>query len=272
MDAVAVIASSSLVAAVVGAGSGYVSQRALASRQARIGYEYAARKRLYEALGPLRFQLLVACRDVVRRVSGHTRKRRWNLAPDQYYGSSTIYRLLRPLAICVLIEKQMNAADFSVDPDSIKLLQFEVGAYRILTNRDPLEYHDSLDWARETQHVFRDNLRLAAGRLIRDGEVMDFAEFRAAYPDPHTDDALASVARIFDMAGDSLRNNPVFWVRVVGYAYACQHFIAANDTTGSFTNRPVDVPALLADLDDPHIPAHVGEQATIYDRIIDEGL
>ena len=122
----------------VGAGATYLSQHALAARQARIGYQYAARKRLYEALGPLRFQLLMASRDVVRRVTGHAPPRTWNLDTAQYYGQSTMYRLLRPLAICILIERQMNAADFSVDPSGVRLLRFEVGAYRMLTNSDPL--------------------------------------------------------------------------------------------------------------------------------------
>lgn len=274
----AVIASSSLVAAVFGAGSGYLSQRALASRQAKIDYDHAARTRLYEAIGPLRFQLLVACRDVVRRISGHTRNERWNLSPGDYYANSTIYRLLRPLAICALIEKQMNAADFLVDADSIKLLRFEIGAYRLLTNKDPVAYHGALDWGQQTQHVFRDNLRLAAGRLIttkdKDGRplVMDYGEFRAAYPDPAADEALAPLAGIFVAAGDSLRNNPVFWVRLVGYAHACQRFIADTDSTDSFSNDPVKVSALLADLEDPYIPSNVPGQTAIYDRIIAQGL
>ena len=72
----------------------------------------------------------------------------------EYYGSNTLYRLLRPLAICTLIERRMNAADFSVDPNTIALLKFEVGAYRMLTNKDPLPYYHQLDWATQTQHVF----------------------------------------------------------------------------------------------------------------------
>ena len=161
-DTLAVVVLSGSIAAVVSAGATYLSQHALAARQARIGYQYAARKRLYEALGPLRFQLLMASRDVVRRVTGHAPPRRWNLDSAHYYGQSTMYRLLRPLAICILIERQMNAADFSVDPSGVRLLRFEVGAHRMLTNSDPLPYYTNIDWAIETQHVFRDNLRRAA--------------------------------------------------------------------------------------------------------------
>ena len=52
----------------------------------------------------------------------------------------------------------------------------------MLTNSDPLPYYTNIDWAIETQHVFRDNLRRAAYQLIQtDGSsqrVMDFAEFQ----------------------------------------------------------------------------------------------
>ena len=59
------------MSAVVGAVAAHLSQRRLAAYQARVNYELSARKRLYEALGPLRFQLLIAARDVIRRVGPH---------------------------------------------------------------------------------------------------------------------------------------------------------------------------------------------------------
>jgi len=272
-----VVASSALIAAVAGAVAGYVSQRALASRQARINYEYQARSRLYEAVGPLRFQLLMACRDVVRRVSSHVVHKEWRLNPSGYYGSSTLYRLLRPLAVCILLERQMNAADFSVDPSSVQPLQFQVSAYRMLTNADPLKYYEGLDWAEQTQHVFRDNLRRAAARLVTDNAggrpvVMDYATFLATYPDPIADESLAPLARIFKAADGSLTHNAVFWVRLVGYAYLCQDFIQTTGTGLGFTNRSLDVRALLAQVDDSQILAKVGDQESVYRSVVAEGL
>jgi hypothetical protein len=64
---VPVLLSSAVVAAVVGAVAGYLSQRRLASHQARIDYELTAKRRLYEALGPLHFQLLIAARELASR-------------------------------------------------------------------------------------------------------------------------------------------------------------------------------------------------------------
>lgn len=279
MDLVAVVVSSAVVSAVVGTAAAYVSQRSLAKRQAMLDYEYNAKKRLYEAVGPLRFQLLIACRDVVRRVSGHTRATNWNLDPAEYYGKNTMYRLLRPLAICTLIERKMNAADFSVDPRTIDLLRFEVGAYRMLTNRDPLPYYDDskLDWATQSQHVFRDNLRRASTALIErsdasGGSVMDYAEYLETFDDPADDERLRPLALILLGAKGTLADNPVFWTRVVGYAFLCQSFIESHGAEIGFADRTLDVPELLNMTTDPVIRAHSGEQADIYRSIVADGL
>jgi hypothetical protein len=51
MGIVAVVVSSARVSALVGGLVAYLSQRALATRQATLDYEYAAKKRLYEDTG-----------------------------------------------------------------------------------------------------------------------------------------------------------------------------------------------------------------------------
>jgi len=75
MDGFQIILTSAVVAAIVGPVATFLSQRRLADRQAKIDYELAARIRLYEAIGSLRFQLLIAARDVVRRFAQHHRCR-----------------------------------------------------------------------------------------------------------------------------------------------------------------------------------------------------
>ena len=276
MDLVAVVLSSALVSAIVGSAAGYFSQRSLAKRQALLDYEYNAKKRLYEVIGPLRFQLLIACRDVVRRVSGRTRSRSWNMDPAGYYGSNTLYRILRPLAICTLIERKMNAADFSVDPKTVELLKFEVSAYRMLANRDPLPYYDKIDWATQSQHVFRDNLRRASTALIKESRsgpgVMDYSEFLDMFPSPAADPRLAPLAAIIKRSGTSLANNAPFWTRLVGYAYLCQAFIATYGTEMGFTDRTLDVNSLVALARDPEIQQHSAEQEGIFRKVVVEGL
>lgn len=278
MDLVAVVFSSALVSAIVGTAAGYLSQRSLAKRQALLDYEYNAKKRLYEVIGPLRFQLLIACRDVVRRVTGHTRARRWNMNPADYYGNNTLYRLLRPLAICTLIERKMNAADFSVDPQTLALLRFEVGAYRMLTNKDPLPYYDDkIDWSTQTQHVFRDNLKRGSTALIREdpdsgSAVMDYSEFAATFPDPTSEARLAPLAKILRQTDSSMADNPAFWVRIVGYAYLCEQYIATNGREMGFAARNLDVGALVAIAHDAEIRRHASGQEEIFREIVAEGL
>src|SRR5262245_24148746 len=70
--------ASAVVAAIVAGVFSLVTQSWLLERKARIDYKLPARQRLYEALGPLRTQLLFASRDLVRRVENHPGDR-WNM-------------------------------------------------------------------------------------------------------------------------------------------------------------------------------------------------
>jgi hypothetical protein len=57
----------------------------------------------------------------------HTRSRTSRpaaLNPSAHHGHSTIYRLLRPLALAQLVERATGVADFSVDTQAVGLLQF----------------------------------------------------------------------------------------------------------------------------------------------------
>jgi hypothetical protein len=272
VDVVGILISSALVSAVVGAIAGHWSQRRLATHQARVDYELGAKRRLYEALGPIRFQLLIASRDVVRRVRPH-HEGAWNMAADGYYASSFVYRLLRPLALAELVSRQMAIVDFSVDPAGRELLRFETSAYRMLTSHDPLPYHRHLDWARETQHVFRDNLRLAASALIvaepgSEPKVVDYSQFleRRVLDEPE----LVPVRRVFGRCERNLTENPVWWVRVVGYAYTCRWLVESQGQQLGFGPQVLDVAAMVAAVDDAEILAHTSDYPEIFDRVLAE--
>jgi hypothetical protein len=218
-DLNAAVVSATVVAALVGALSSFFTQRYLLSRKAQVDYEYMARKRLYDAIGPLRMQLLFAARDVVGRVRPHPATP-WQMSPTGHFSRSTIYRLLRPLAVAQLIERQMGFADFSVDADALALLRFQRAAERMLTGDDIILGHPGVDWATQSQHLFRDNQRVAAARLISDDDdqavILDYAEFQREVPDPRSDPALHDLAVIFDRCEFNLTENPLFWLRVVG--------------------------------------------------------
>src|SRR5262245_5505827 len=57
----------------------------LAERTALVEYEWDARKRLYTAISPLKFQLLMACRDAVAQIYSYP-QRRYSTNTSGYYG------------------------------------------------------------------------------------------------------------------------------------------------------------------------------------------
>ena len=74
--------------------------------------------------------------------------------------------LVRPLAICELIEHQISFADFSVDPAAVNLLRFKRAAFAAFTGDSLVKGSKDLNWGSEQQHVFYDNLSRAANALI----------------------------------------------------------------------------------------------------------
>src|SRR5216683_4177014 len=61
-------------------------------------YRLEGCKRLYRLVGLLRFQLLVARRDLAGRIEAQVRRQYvfkvTSIGPESYYGRSTLYRLL----------------------------------------------------------------------------------------------------------------------------------------------------------------------------------
>jgi hypothetical protein len=227
----AVIVSSAVVAAVVGALSSFVTQRYLLVKKAQIDsdamerkalldYQSLARQHLMETIGPLRMQLLFGAREAVHRVNSHVRPGiRWNMDPAEHYVRSTVYRILRPLAVAQLIENAMGTADFTVDAEAVDLLRFGTAAERLLSSGDIVLNHPKVDWARQAQHLFRDNLRAAAARLINEDQsrpiVIGFERFQEEVPDLSEDRALAALGNILGACRGSMTENPILWLRLV---------------------------------------------------------
>ncbi len=275
IDVNGALVSSAVVAAVVAALSTFLTQRYLLTRKAQVDYEFMARKRLYEVIGPLRMQLLFSARDVGRRTKPHAGTP-WNMNPADHYARSFIFRLLRPLAISQLIERQMGVADFGVDPAAIALLRFHTTAERMLSGDDVVLQHPGVDWTTQSQHLFRDNLRVAAARLIAeeaDGPfVVDYARFQCEVPDPESDAALKDLALIFRHCRNNLTQNPLFWLRVVGYAYACNQLLVAQGASLGFEKLPFPAADMLSGIDDEYISARVPDYVRTFDAIIAQGL
>lgn len=97
---------------------------ASAERNARRDYEYEARKKLYAEYEPLLFQLIEQSENAYYRVLSLARTARegdltvdaggWLERPG-YYMRSTIYKLLAPIALFKIIQRNLTFVDLSVD-------------------------------------------------------------------------------------------------------------------------------------------------------------
>jgi hypothetical protein len=276
------ILSSAIVAAVVSGLISYVQERQILDRKADVDYRSNARKRLYEAIGPLRLQLLFAARDVVDRVTGHLRDavpagRGWNMDVKAYYVQSFVYRILRPLAIGQLIERQMSIADFAVDDSALELLRFDQVAGRMLSGDEIVLGHEAADWSLQTDHLFRDNLRVAAASLMvheagQQARILDFAEFAERLGREGISPPLEDLFSIFGRCKRSLLENPIFWLRLVGYGYACNGLIASQGKDLGFRPRSYDGAEMLRQAADESIAAKPAKYVGAFDVVVHQGL
>jgi hypothetical protein len=98
-------------------------QAADAERNAKRDYEYEARKRLYHECGPAFFQIMELSESALHRITGLARTaREGNLEPngpsfltDDYYWTSTLYRLLAVPAVVRTVQRRLTMIDLSLD-------------------------------------------------------------------------------------------------------------------------------------------------------------
>ncbi|TGD74628.1 hypothetical protein E4634_05350 [Mangrovimicrobium sediminis] len=275
-ETVKLIATSTVVSAVVAGLIAFLSQHRLLARKAELDYEFEARKRLYAAVGPLRFQLLLAARDLVGRFSVH-HGTQWNMDPDRYYVKSCVYRLLAPLAVGQLIQRQLSLVDFSVDREAVGLLRFVAAAERVLSGNEVPMGHPDADWSSQRQHLYRDNLRAAAGALITgDAEgrerLMTYAEFDREYRILEAGE-LASLGGIFAACRHSLTENPLFWLRVVAYTWVCaQHLQSRSAARLGFSVHKLPLEAMVAATADNYLVSRTGQYCKVLEEIVQDSL
>jgi len=213
-------------------------------------YTLEARKRLYHAIGPLKFQLLLACRDASARVENYGSDLGYEMTMNGYYGRSTLYRLLRPVAIAELIERQITYTDFSVDPTGIELLRFKKAAYMSFTDGDVILNHPDADWTNEREHVFSGTLsRLANSLVILDQDVsnkerpMHFHEFEPLIRDHSKRSEFSPLTRILE--DFEVEKKPIFWIRLVCFGYICNEYLGYAGGAIGFEKRRFDLDKLL---------------------------
>jgi hypothetical protein len=222
-------------------------------------YEYEAKRRLYLAIGPLRFQLLLACRDFARRIESICAREHYVLTLSGYYGRSTVYRLLRPLAIAELIERQVGVADFAVDPSAVVCLRFRRTITRLLCGDELVHGRPDLDWSAQLQHLFADVLSACAQSLIQHeangGErVLRFDEFDAKLQ-AEGFGCVSPLDRLLDQFEPKAK--PVLWLRLVAYAHACNALINRLGVAIAFQPHDMPTVALIAAAGDDHTRTHL---------------
>lgn len=226
--------------------------QAAAQRQ----YEYDARRRLNLAIGPLRFQLLLACRDLAGRIEAlGSREKCFSLSLQGYYGRSTLYRLLRPVAIGEVIETQVAMNDFSVEPAALDCLRFRRSLTRILSGDELVDGHPKVDWTRQTQHVYSDSLSVCAQALIQREDdqtqrILRFDEFNERLDRA----GLQSVAPFDELlSGFQPATKPILWLRLVAYGHACNALVDRLGAGTGFDSRGFPTERLLLQGQDPVI-------------------
>jgi hypothetical protein len=232
----------------------------LGELEAERQYAFEARKRLYTAIGPLRFQLLLACRELAGRVQQHGLRRMYDVRLTAYYGRSTLFRILRPICLAELIEKQIAYADFSVDAGAVDLLRFQGAALAAFSGGSLVDGHPRVDWNAEREHVFFDHLRLSAHALVvqQPGgfeRATHFHEFDLLLRDSSRVDELAPFPEILERMSPSA--TPLFWLRLVAYGNLCNEFVNRTGTGIGFERRSYPVAELLAVTEDPVISSQL---------------
>jgi hypothetical protein len=149
----------------------------------------------------------------------------------------------------------------------------------MLTGGEVLLDHPKADWAGQTDHLFGDNLWGAAGKLLAPNEsgdtrVLEFEQFVREFPNLGAVSGLAELARIVETCRPraTLQANPVFWLRVVGYAYVCNQLVRTQGARLGFEIASLDVPALLRGVPDEHIASHIDAYRPKFDVIIAQSL
>ncbi|MEA2343369.1 MAG: hypothetical protein QOF63_1538 [Thermoanaerobaculia bacterium] len=228
----------------------------LGDRAAERQYRLEAKKRLYTAVGLLRFQLITASIDFANRVGGIGQgEQLYALSLDGYFGRSTTFRLLRVIAIADLIERQIAHADFSVEPSTVDLLRFKHAAFRAMSSSAVSLDHPANNWNDQTEHVYYDMLAMIASAIVlQDGaqqRVMRFSEFTELV---ETELGLSSIYPIPQlMEGFTPETKPILWLRFVALAELCNAFAARDRMQVGLAPEPYDGAALLLACKDEYV-------------------
>jgi hypothetical protein len=242
--------------------------------EASLQYELDARRRLYQAIGPLKFQLLLAARDFQVRIKNHARYP-FRVDMGSYYGMSTFYRLARLLCLSDLIERQVAFADFSIDESALELLRFKKSLYLLLSGSKITNHHPRVDWENQVEHLFFDTLSIVGEGLAVKAEdntlrCMTYGELVDAFESqqiPPTLRPLIGLLQDFDLA-----EKPILWTRLAGVGALCAALVADTGAAIGFQSKPYDLAALLRASRDEFIVSNADKYVSLFEETRSEGL
>jgi hypothetical protein len=179
--------------------SAAVLTEAQAKKQARLDYEYEARKRLYHECEPLVFELLEFAENAGDRIRGLARTARQGDLPDwlsvnDYYIASTMYYLLAPVAVFKLMRRRLTIVDMTLDQNIATQYQ--------LAKQIAWSFADDFDFAWGLKVcVLKYKPNDPEWKILR---FQDEAQYwRQGLPYGHLDNAVESlIVRIHEPAGD----------------------------------------------------------------------
>jgi hypothetical protein len=217
---------------------------------ARLAYEYDAKKRLYEECEPLLFQAFNGLFDVEGRIIGLARdaaRGRFQPGPnhwlrDRYYLQSTIYRLFQLIVCLHLLTQKMSQIDLNLDRfiarriAILHTLQSTLDSeFRMAkSSRFPLTYDPH---AKVSEEKRDSNPAVYGNQGFVHGEIDDIVAFMTSSTPSciswhefrkKVSKEPASIGIASDLfRGFHPRNSPVLWRILIGYAL-CVRFVLSS--------------------------------------------
>jgi hypothetical protein len=215
-------------------------------------YRFEARKRLYEQCEPLLFQLAEAAENARGRIHGLARTCRdgdlrpdgqgWLAEPNGYFFTSTMYRLLAPVAVFHMLRRRLTSVDLNVDA-RIKA-QYDLARVLYRSFRDD---HDLaaqqpiIDYDRDAraQGVYWGKLDNALEAMIvsdEDGipQLISFGRFETLF-DAAEGKALREIAYLF--VGFHPSTHRVLWRMLLAQVQIYETLLAIHRSHGDLSNE-----------------------------------
>lgn len=198
-------------------------------KKARRDYEYEARKRLYSAYEPIKFQLVDLIGQALRRISMLSLG-----APES--GSlqqrAAVYEILAPAALVRALDRNLTLADMHLKPRVSIEYGLMKAAYRVLGDSSSLvsirsqlpgrDHAESradellpyqIDEAADALLGITSNDQNTTTTTSQPGGLLTFAQFRRVLDAGHNNSGITSVTALLDDFTPERR--PVFWRALV---------------------------------------------------------